>query len=132
MEAIHFFYLKCFGLSFLGVVLNTVMKMNGARSKALSNNLIWSYKDHFFLEIWSIVGNLIAIVMTMFFVKDIQYEIGKEWVTLMVLALSGFIGSEFIIRIFGVSNKYINNAIKYKTQIADKSNNTEENPTPIK
>lgn len=122
--------LKCFGLASLAVLLNTVVKMNGVRGKAIDNNVEWSYKKHFYREVWAIVANVISMFMTLFFIKDVQNEIGKEWATLLLVATSSYIGSEFNIRVFGASNKFINAAIKYKARIADETTNNTEKPTP--
>jgi hypothetical protein len=131
MEAIHLFYMKCYALAMLGVALNILVKMNGVRTKALNNNLIWSYRDYFYKEVWAIVANCVAVFIAMFFVKDMSVEFGKEWVTLLFLLLSGFIGSEFIVRLLGSANKIVNNAVAYKTKIADDATNNSEKPTPV-
>lgn len=130
-DIINDVHVKCLLLTLLGQALNMATKMNGVRTKALSNNLEFSYSKYFNDEKIALIANFIASLMAMLFVDDIVKSTGKEWVALVMLSLAGFIGSEFVIRLLGVANKRVNDATAYKSKKADDVNNTTDKPTPV-
>lgn len=98
-------------IGILGWLTNVVLKMNSVRLKSLTNKIPFSYKEYFDLEKWAFVGNFLAYITTILFVPSLMKQIKIDWVVLLLVLMSSFIGSEFMTRILGAANKVVNNKI---------------------
>jgi hypothetical protein len=101
-------------IGLMGWLINVILKMNSVRTKSLTNKIDFSYREYFDLEKWAFVGNFLAYVTTIFFVPSLMDEIHIKWVVLLLVLLSSFTGSEFMIRVLGAANKVVNNKISDK------------------
>lgn len=123
-------YLQCFGLGLLGMFFQIALKLKSLQDKATSANIIFKESDFFKNDKWTLICNILAILIFVFLIGDIA----KLWPSLngwikIIFAFIGYIGSDVLLRFFGVVEKKMNGIIDIKTNQADGSS---QNVTPIK
>jgi hypothetical protein len=124
-------YLQCFIVAILGSLLQSGLKIKSIQDKARKANVVfnpWSY----FKDDWlSLSLSVLTIIMFLFFVEEFANfsEVVMQYLK-FGFAFIGYTGSDIISRIFSVANKRINDAIDYKTTIADEATGTKDKPTP--
>lgn len=126
-------YLQCLAVALLGMILQALLKIKSMQDKAKKANVQFSAKEYLFDDWVSHLASFVTIIMCLFFIADFTRFFAKsdEYMKLG-FAFIGYTGSDVMSRIFSVVNKRINDAIDYKTNIADKASGTTENPTPTK
>lgn len=126
-------YIQCFVVAFLGMCLQALLKIRSIQEKARKANVKFHAKEYL-LEDWvSHCASIVTTVMCLFFIDEFTnfYARATDYMKIG-FAFVGYTGSDIMSRIFSVVNKRINNAIDYKTTIADTASGTTENPTPAK
>lgn len=127
------FYGQCFVVAFLGMILQALLKIKSIQEKARKANVQFSAKEYFFDDWVSHLASLVTIGMCLFFIDEFTNFYAKAADYMKIgFAFIGYTGSDIMSRLFSVVNKRINDAIDYKTTIADKSTGTTETPTPAK
>lgn len=125
-------YLTCFAVAIIGMALHTALKLKSLQDKAHLANVEFKVWQYFRNDWLSIVASLLTVVMFLFFVDNILHWKPQAQGYLKIgFGFIGYTGSDIASRIFGVVNKKINNAIDYKTTIADEATGTVETPTPL-
>lgn len=124
-------YFQCFIVALLGSLLQSGLKIKSIQDKARKANIEfrpWSY----FKDDWLSLGlSVLTIIMFLFFIEEFANFSDRVMQYLKFgFAFIGYTGSDILSRIFSVANKRINNAIDYKTTIADEATGTTDKPTP--
>lgn len=115
------------------MVLQALLKIKSIQDKARKANVQFRAKEYLVEDWVSHCASLTTVVLVMFFVDELAHF--SEYVMDYVkfgFAFVGYTGSDVMSRFFSVVNKRINNAIDYKTTIADQSTGTSDSPTPAK
>lgn len=126
-------YVQCFAVAFFGMVLQALLKIKSIQDKARKANVQFSAKEYLIEDWISHCASLVTVIMTMFFIDELAHF--SEHVMSYVkfgFAFVGYTGSDIMSRLFSVVNKRINNAIDFKSTIADQASGTTETPTPAK
>lgn len=130
------FYLSCFVMGTFGLIISTAMIMRSLSKKAKLSNVIYKpscyFKDDWFIFIitYGVIGSML---IAMAYVPGTILK--NDWALLITLGLFSLVGynaNDIASRFYSVANQKLNNAIDYKTTIADQSTGTLENPTPAK
>lgn len=124
-------YIKCFVVALVGMSLQTVLKLKSLKSKAKVANVQFSISDYFREDWLSISASLLTIIMVLLFIDEV-FNINQKIINYIKIgfAFVGYTGSDIASRLFSVVNKKINDAIDYKTTLADTATNNLDNPTP--
>jgi hypothetical protein len=126
-------YIQCFAVGLLGMVLQALLKIKSIQDKARKANVEFSTKEYILDDWVSHTASLVTLCMCLFFVDEFTNFYTKASDYLKIgFAFVGYTGSDIMSRIFSVVNKRINNAIDYKTTIADEATGTTDKPTPAK
>lgn len=114
------FYITCFAVGLIGMLLQTVLKIKSLQEKARVSNMAFNPWSYFKTDWLSVVASLLTIILFLFFIDTIT-KWKPETLKFMKLgfAFVGYTGSDIASRIFGVVNKRINQVIDEKTNIAD-------------
>lgn len=118
-----------FIIGILGMLFSTVMVLRSLKQKARVANVIFSEGKALKDDWLTPVSSFIVLLICMFFIPTIP----KNWnpaLPLLLFATIGYMGNDIASRVFSVTNKRINAAIDYKTDIADTVNGTLGTPTP--
>lgn len=124
-------YITCFGIAFLGQVLQALLRIKALQDKARKANVKFQTKEYF-VEDWATHAASITTTIILLILVD-EFAHFSEFVMQYVkfgFAFVGYTGSDIASRLFSVVNKRINNAIDYKTTIADEHTNNTQKPTP--
>lgn len=126
-------YAIIFLISLLGMVLQMLLKIKSIQEKAKKANVIFSIKEYL-RDDWVSHGiSLVTIIMFMFFITElVNFNAIVSKYLKIGFAFVGYSSADIASRIFSVVNKRVNNAIDYKTTIADEANGTTDKPTPTK
>lgn len=123
-------YIECFGLGLLGMLFQIALKLKSLQDKANAANIVFKESDFFKNDKWTLICNILAILIFVFLIGDIA----KLWPSLngwikIIFAFIGYIGSDVLLRFFGVVEKKMNGIIDIKTNQADGGS---QNVTTIK
>lgn len=124
-------YLTCFGIAFLGMVLQALLRIKALQEKARKANVQFSTKEYLIDDWVSHAASLTTVLIFLFLVDEFSHF--SEYVMQYLkfgFAFVGYTGSDIASRLFSVVNKRINNAIDHKTTIADEQSGTTDKPTP--
>lgn len=124
-------YAQCFAVALCGMILQALLKVKSIQDKAKKANVQFNPREYFFEDRLSHGASLVTVIMIMFFVDEFAHF--SEYVMQYIkfgFAFVGYTGSDIMSRLFSVVNKRINNAIDYKTTIADEATGTTDKPTP--
>ena len=124
-------YLTCFVIALVGQLLFNVLKIKGIQDKAAASKIQFSIGDYFKKDWLSILASMITVVLLLMCL-DSLLKWKPEVVDYIkpIFAFVGYTGSDIASRIFGVMNKRINEAISYKSDIANAATGTQDTPTP--
>lgn len=126
-------YFQCFAVAFLGMVLQALLKIKSIQDKARKANVQFKASEYLRDDWVSHLASLTTIIMVLFLVDEFAHFSAYVMQYMKFgFAFVGYTGSDIMSRIFSVVNRRINNAIDYKTTIADESTGTKDNPTPAK
>jgi hypothetical protein len=126
------FYLNCFVIAVLGELFAVLLQLKSQSNKAKQANLVQPTFGSFVKEEWiNISISMVVIVLAMFFVPIIMDWKPDSLVYIRPAFLPiGYMGTDVLLKLFGVVNKRLNSAIDYKTTEADKATGNLDNPTP--
>lgn len=115
------------------MILQALLKVKSIQDKARKANVQFNPKEYFVDDKISHGASLVTVIIVMFVVDEFAHF--SEYVMQYIkfgFAFVGYTGSDVMSRLFSVVNRRINNAIDYKTTIADQSTGTTDSPTPAK
>lgn len=126
-------YVQCFAVALCGMLLQALLKVKSIQDKAKKANVQFNPKEYFLDDWLSHSASLVTVIMVMFFVDEFAHFSAyvMQYIK-FAFAFVGYTGSDIMSRLFSVVNKRINNAIDYKTTIADEATGTTNQPTPAK
>jgi len=126
------FYLNCFVLAILGLLFAILLQLKSQNEKARLANLIRPTFGSFVKEEWiNISMSIVVIVVAMFFIPifmDWKPQ-ALNYVRPAFLPI-GYMGTDILLKLFGLVNKRLNAAIDLKTTEADKASGNLDAPTP--
>ena len=124
-------YLYFGALAILGQLFAVLLQMKAQTDKAKKANLIPPSFKGFVGEEWiNISLALLTILIAMFLIQPIIGLEPKYITYIRIAALPiGYMGTDIILKMFGVVNNRLNAAIDYKTTEADKITGTLDAPT---
>jgi hypothetical protein len=117
----------------IGMILQALLKIKSIQDKARKANVEFKAKEYLIDDWVSHSASFTTIILVLFFIDELANF--SEHVMSYVkfgFAFVGYTGSDIMSRIFSVVNRRINNAIDYKTSIADETTGTTDKPTPAK
>ncbi len=126
------FYLNCFVIAILGELFAVLLQLKSQNNKAKLANLIQPTFGSFVKEEWiNISISMVVIILAMFFIPIVMdwKPAALSYIRPAFLPI-GYMGTDVLLKLFGVVNKRLNNAIDYKTTEADKATGNLEAPTP--
>lgn len=125
------YYLFCFGYSLLGLIFSMLMQMKSLSDKAKVANVIFKPSAFFQSEWVSILLSLTVIGIGLFTIPLVSSMKPEYLIYVKPLFLPiGYMGTDFMLKIFGIVNKKINSAIDFKTTQADTASGNLDKPTP--
>jgi hypothetical protein len=125
-------YIYCGVLALLGLAFAVLLQLKAQRDKAkLANLILPTLKTYINDESVTIALSLITIVIGLFLIPVV---VGWKpayipYVRPAFLPI-GYMGSDILLKLFGVVNKRLNAAIDMKTNIADSTTGNLAAPTP--
>jgi hypothetical protein len=148
------FLLKLIAVASLGLAFALALKSKSQSEKAKKANVEYSIGTFLLGDRNTIITTYIVLALAMlvfgplldphviltrdkdvtffFDLFTIKISVVYEIFLLSVFATVGYSGMDIALRFFGKTNSFINNAIDYKTTIADTANGTLDKPTPVK
>jgi hypothetical protein len=125
-------YLQCFGVAFLGCVLQAAMYLRGVQQKSKLANVEFNIGMYFKNDWLSIVISFVTILLFLSFTSDIvaTFEKASKYLKLG-FAFIGYFSQDIAARFFGALNKRVNEVIDQKTTAADQASGN-VTPTPLK
>lgn len=126
-------YIICFFVALLGMALQALLKIKALQAKSKKANVQFKPKEYIMDDWASHAASVVTILIFIFLVDEFANfsPYVMEYVR-FGFAFVGYTGADIASRIFSVVNRRINNAIDYKTTIADTQTGTTETPTPAK
>lgn len=125
-------YISCALMGLLGLILSTITVIQSLKNKAKLANVVFSTKSYLKDDgILTGIGSSVMIIMGLVVLEYIPPTMNPLWL-IAIFGTGGYTGSDLASRFFSVANRKINDAIDYKTTIADKANGTMDAPTPTK
>lgn len=124
-------YIQSAIIALLGLILAVLLQMKSQQDKARAANLIFSAKGYVSGEWITISTSIVVIIIGLYFIPIVA-SINPSYISYIRPAFLplGYMGTDIILKLFGVVNKKLNAAIDYKTDIADKETGTLGTPTP--
>lgn len=124
-------YVNCGLIGLLGLILAVSMQLKSQRDKAKVANLQFTISG-FFADEW--INFFISLVVIVIGLVLIPTVVGWKpayipFVRPAFLPI-GYMGTDIILKLFGVVNKRLNAAIDVKTDISDAATGTLGTPTP--
>jgi archaellum biogenesis protein FlaJ (TadC family) len=124
-------YLDCFVIAILGLIISVLIQMKSQSDKAKMANLIFSGPQFLKTEWITITLSLVTIVVGLFFIPIVVgWKPGYLPFVKPAFLPIGYMGTDILLKLFGVVNKRLNAAIDVKTTQADEANGTTAAPTP--
>ena len=132
MTTTHLQYAQYLFCGILGLAISTVLILRSLSQKSKAASTEFSVKMYFKLDWFTPVGSILTIVLGLMMV-DVTLKWNPALINWLkpLFATFGYFGSDLSSRLFSVMNGYINKAVDYKTDIADKVNGTLGTRTPI-
>ena len=124
-------YLIYFVIGLLGMAFQVVMKMQSTKSLADKTNVIFKYGVFLKDNILSMISNLIAVILLLFFIPELEvhYPAAAGWIRVL-FGTFGYAGSSILTWAFSTATNRITSAAASKAAQADILNNTTTAPTP--
>ena len=124
-------YINCSIIALLGLILAVLLQMKSQMEKARQANLIFSPGKYVAQEWITISISVVVIIIGLYFIP-IVVGIKPQYLPYIKPAFLplGYMGTDIILKLFGVVNKRLNAAIDLKTSQADEANGTSGAPTP--
>lgn len=124
-------YINCSIIALLGLILAVLLQMKSQMEKAKQANLVFSPGSYVRQEWINITISVVVIIIGLYFIP-IVVGIKPQYLPYIKPAFLplGYMGTDIILKLFGVVNKRLNAAIDYKTTQADAANGTSGTPTP--
>lgn len=125
-------YIQCFLIACLGWALQTVIKLQGLKTKSIQANIQFSIGEYFKQDWLSFLATFLTIGIFMFIIDNIL-----NWSTWMIdyikvgFAFVGYTGASIASTLFSAMSKKINHIIDQKTSIADRTTGTTDIPTEL-
>jgi len=117
-------------MGLLGLLLSTITVIQSLKNKAKIANVIFTVSSYFKDDgVLTMAGSSVMIIMGLVVLEYVPPST-NPLLLIAIFATAGYTGSDLASRFFSVANKRINDAIDYKTTIADKASGTLDNPTP--
>jgi hypothetical protein len=119
-------------VGFLGMIIHMLMKARDIQNTARKANIQFNFWGYFIDDWISHSISTLAVVLFIFLAKNRLPGIPTNLyeVVLAFSATVGYSGASLVSRFFSFTNKRINDAIDYKTDIADTATGTLGAPTP--
>jgi L-cystine uptake protein TcyP (sodium:dicarboxylate symporter family) len=111
-------------LALLGLALQLLLKYKSLKDKATKSNVALNFWEFVKQDFLSILATIVMIIIFVFVLDDIVNLHVKAiyWVKFLFV-FAGYTGSDLILRLFGVTNRKLNNIIDKETgQSMDKIN----------
>lgn len=113
-------YLYCGFIGFLGLVFAVLMQLKSQKDKAKVANLPFKISSFFADEWINVALSIVVIIIGLVLIPSV---VGwrPQYITFVKPAFLpiGYMGTDIILKLFGVVNKRLNAAIDVKTNIAD-------------
>jgi putative exporter of polyketide antibiotics len=124
-------YINCSIIALLGLILAVLLQMKSQNEKARQANLIFSPVIFLKAEWITISISIVVIIIGLYFIP-IVVDIKPQYLPYIKPAFLplGYMGTDIILKLFGVMSKRLNAAIEVKSQESDKQTGTLDAPTP--
>lgn len=125
------FYVSCSLLGILGWLSAMLTSMEALRQKAVSANLQFNVKAFFYNEKINMFRAWVVIAIFVMLIKTFAIKNPDDfWMIKPAFVFIGFSWSTVLLQLVGVTNRWLNAAIKYKSAQSDEINGTQDAPTP--
>jgi hypothetical protein len=129
-------WLPIIGISFMALGLSNLLHYKSVKEKYAKGNILLDLSLFFKTDAaYSILGSILTVGIFMVLLQPLAVKypniLQADFVfTLLGFATTAYFGSDIAVRLFSVVNKRYNEAIDYKTDIADKQTGNLGKPTP--
>lgn len=116
----------------IGMVLQMLMKAKSIQDKARKGNIQFKFMEYFTADWLSHLISTLAIILFLILVRRRLDQIPSSMYEIVLAfgATVGYMGADIVSRFFSATNKKVNDALDFKTDIADKASGTLGTPTP--
>src|SRR6188768_1902841 len=114
----------------VGMILQMLMKAKSIQDKSRAGNIQFKFFEYFTQDWLSHLISTVAVFLFLLLVRRRLHQIPQSMYEL-VLAFSatvGYMGADLVSRFFSITNKRVNAALDYKTNIADEKSGTLNSP----
>lgn len=136
MNIITLFYIKCFLTGLIGCIISTMSVMYSLTKKSKAANLQFNLKTYLKSDWFAPAISILGVLLGLLFLGPAiaKYPALKDSRLFILIFFSalGYSGNDAISRFFSVVTSKLNQAIDYKTNIADAQTGTLNTPTPAK
>ena len=124
-------YINCSIIALLGLALAVLLQMKSQNEKAKQANLIFSPAIFIKAEWITISISIVVIIIGLYFIP-IVVDIKPQYLPYIKPAFLplGYMGTDIILKLFGVMSKRLNAAIEMKSKESDAQTGTLDAPTP--
>jgi hypothetical protein len=126
-------YIHCVVASLLGVVFHIAVKVKSLHDDHKVANLKFSVAQYLKDDWIALVVDVLAALILVYLVSEWVEEDSKILNKVKsIFVFVGYTGSSVLMQVLSVAKRNFRKAVDYKTNIADESTGTLDNPTPTK
>lgn len=126
-------YIHCVVASLLGVVFHIAVKIKSLHDDHKVTNLKFSVAQYLKDDWIALVVDVLAALILVYLVSEWVEEDSRILTKIKsIFVFVGYTGSSVLMQVLSVAKKNFRKAVGYKTNIADASTGTLDNPTPTK
>jgi hypothetical protein len=126
-------YIHCVVASLLGVVFHIAVKIKSLHDDHKVANLKFSVAQYLKDDWIALVVDVLAALILVYLVSEWVSEDSRILTKMKsIFVFVGYTGSSVLMQVLSVAKKNFRKAVDYKTNIADASTGTLDNPTPTK
>lgn len=124
-------YIDSAMLGLLGLIFSLLLQLKSQRDKARVANLQFSVSGFFADEGINIAIAVVVLIIALYLIAPILgWKPGYLWLIRPAFLPVGYMGTDILLKLFGVVNKRLNAQIDAKTTIADAATGNLDSPTP--
>lgn len=124
-------HLPLLGFGLLGWLIQSLLKARSIQEKARKGNIQFKFFEYFTTDWLSHAVSIVMILTGVLLVDDAiqMFPQVESWLRALFVTI-GYSNGDIVSRFLSKVNTKVNDAIDYKTDIADKQTGTMDAPTP--
>ena len=116
----------------LGILVHVFIQARDLKLSSTKHNIEFKFREYFVGDWLSHIISILVMALFILFINRRLHRVTDDFyeVLLVCSATVGYSGDHLANKLFSATTKRIENAIDYKTSLADKAAGTEGQPTP--